>query len=237
VLPHRAPALFREDAQRRTLFGCVAVSIGLHAAVLLAFPGLRPIEHANEVKALTAAFASNLAHPVAPAAVPKQLQRLRRKANAEKAQPVLAGQESPVYENARKTDQTPSSPIQETAGAATEAASAPASSAGTNIAGGVDAGLLEKYRLALIDAAKRYKRYPIRAMERGWQGRVEVRLVVGSNGDIRGALIKRSSDYRLLDDQALDMVKKGAGREPVPSALHGREFTLDIPVIFELQAG
>jgi protein TonB len=74
-------------------------------------------------------------------------------------------------------------------------------------------------------------------MERGWQGRVEVRVVIGSNGDVTEALIKRSSNYRILDDQALDMVKKGTGREPIPPALRGREFTLDIPVIFELQAG
>jgi protein TonB len=74
-------------------------------------------------------------------------------------------------------------------------------------------------------------------MERGWQGRVEVRLVVGPNGEIRGALIKKSSSYRILDEQALDMVKKGTGREPIPAALRGREFTLDIPVVFELQAG
>jgi protein TonB len=107
----------------------------------------------------------------------------------------------------------------------------------TAAAAGFDPSLLEKYRLALIDAARRYKRYPIFALERGWQGRVEVRLVVGSNGDIRSALVKRSSSYQILDDQALDMVKRGTGREPIPSALRGREFTLDIPVIFELQAG
>jgi protein TonB len=136
-----------------------------------------------------------------------------------------------------RTDPAPSSPIQEAAGAASESASKPAPSAEPTMAGGVDASLVEKYRLALIDAARHYRRYPIHAMERGWQGRVEVRLVVGPNGEIRGALIKKSSSYRILDEQALDMVKKGTGREPIPAALRGREFTLDIPVIFELQAG
>ena len=134
-------------------------------------------------------------------------------------------------------DPLPLSPGPEAAVAVPEAASTPAPGAETAMAGGVDASLLENYRLALIDAASRYKRYPIHAMERGWQGRVEVRLVVESNGDVRSTLIRRSSNYRILDDQALDMVKKGIGREPVPSALHGRGFTLDIPVIFELQAG
>jgi protein TonB len=100
-----------------------------------------------------------------------------------------------------------------------------------------DPGLLERYRLALIDAAKRYRRYPVQAMERGWQGRVEIRMVIGANGTIRDALIKTSSNYQILDDQALDMVKRGKPLTPIPAALHGREFTVDVPVIFELQTG
>jgi protein TonB len=215
----------------------MAVSIALHAAVLAGFRGLRPVEHTKEVTVLTAALASKPAHPMAPAVMPKLLQRPRWKANPETAQPVLADPKLLAYENAPRTGPTPSSPIPEAASAAPEAASTPAPSPETAMAGGVDASLLEKYRLALIDAARRYKRYPTHAVERGWQGRVEIRLVVGSNGNISSALVKRSSNHQILDDQALDMVKKGTGREPIPSALRGREFTLDIPVIFELQTG
>jgi len=235
--PRGAPALFREDPQRRMLFACVAVSIALHAAVLLVLPGFRPVEHAKEAQVLTAALVSKPAHPVALRAMPKPLNRPQWNPNPEMALPVFADPEPPAHENARRADPTPSSPIPEAASASPDAASRPVPSAEKTMAEGVDAGLLEKYRLALIDAARRYKHYPTHAMERGWQGRVEVRLVVGSNGAVRSALINRSSNYRILDDQALDMVKKGTGREPIPSALQGREFTLDIPVIFELQTG
>lgn len=237
LLPHGAPAPFREDARRRMLFACMAVSIALHAVVLTGFRGLRTVEHTKEVKVLTAALASKPAHPMAPAVMPKLVQRPRWKANPETAQPVLAGPELPADGNARRTDSAPSLLVPEAVSASPETASTPAPSPETAMAGGVDAGLLEKYRLALIDAARRYKRYPTHAVERGWQGRVEIRLVVGSNGNISSALIKRSSNYQILDDQALDMVKKGTGREPIPWALRGREFTLDIPVIFELQTG
>ena len=237
LLSHGAPAAFREDAQRRMLFACLAVSIALHAAVLAGFRGLRPVEHTKEVKVLTAALASKPADPMAPAVMPKLLQRPRWKANPETAQPVLADPKLSAYENAPRTDPTPSLLVPEAASAAPETTSTPAPRPETAVAGGVDASLLEKYRLALIDAARRYKRYPTHAVERGWQGRVEIRLVVGSNGNISSALVKSSSNYRILDDQALDMVKKGTGREPIPSALRGREFTLDIPVIFELQTG
>ncbi len=100
-----------------------------------------------------------------------------------------------------------------------------------------DAGTLDQYRLALIDAARRYKRYPAQAMEKGWQGRVEIRLVIGANGVIQTVMVKTSSGYRILDDQAMDMVRRGKPLTQIPPALRGREFTVDIPVIFDLQTG
>jgi len=62
---------------------------------------------------------------------------------------------------------------------------------------GFDTGLLDAYRLALIDAARRYKRYPVQAMERGWQGRVEIRLVIGRRRNDQEAHVKTSSNYRI----------------------------------------
>ena len=85
-----------------------------------------------------------------------------------------------------------------------------------------------------MDAAKRYERYPVPALERGWQGRVEIRVVIGADGTIKNALIRISSRYQILDAQALDMVKKGKSMTPIPPALRGREFTVDVPVNFIL---
>jgi protein TonB len=116
-------------------------------------------------------------------------------------------------------------------------AAAPPGAGATRAGSDADAGTLEQYRLALIVAARRYKRYPAQAMDNGWQGRVEVRLVVGANGMIQNSLVKVSSGHEILDNQALDMVKKAKPLAPIPPALRGREFTVDIPVIFDLQAG
>ena len=246
MLHHGTPALFQEDVQRRALSACVGVSIALHVAVLFAFPGLRPNVSAGSSKPLTATFASTLVQPEAQVAVPKLLSRSRREVNLDTPQPILATSE-PAADAAQPAEPTTlPAPAPDTASAAPsagdathmpEAPATPGPAAEKYSAEAAETALLEKYRLALIDAVKRYRRYPIHAMEKGWQGRVEIRLVVGSNGAIKSALVKRSSNYQILDDQALDMVKKGTGPEPIPSALRGREFTLDIPVIFELQAG
>ena len=96
---------------------------------------------------------------------------------------------------------------------------------------------MERYRLAVIGAANKYKRYPAQAMEKGWQGRVEIRLVIGNNGMTQSLVVKSSSGFRILDDQALDMVKKAKPLAPIPASLRGRQFTVDIPVIFDLQTG
>jgi protein TonB len=112
------------------------------------------------------------------------------------------------------------------AGATTEATAKAGSEA--------DAGTREQYRLALIMATRRYKRYPAVAMEKGWQGRVEVHMVIGANGMIASASIKTSSGHEILDNQAMDMLKKGKTTVQIPASLRGREFSVDVPVIFNL---
>ena len=244
---HGTSAPFHEDAQHRVLSACVGVSIALHVAVLFVFPGLRPTANAGSSKALAATFASTLVQPDAQVAVSKPLPPPRREVNFESPPRAPATSEPAAPEVTQRAEPTSlPAPVPDIASAvpqaggtslAPEALATPVQPTEKYLAEAADAGLLEKYRLALIDAVKRYKRYPIHAMERGWQGRVEIRVMVGSNGTIKSALIRRSSNYQILDDQALEMVKKGTGREPIPSVLRGREFTLDIPVIFELQAG
>ena len=110
----------------------------------------------------------------------------------------------------------------------------PAAEAKTKTGTEADAGTLEQYRLALIVAMRRYKRYPAIAMEKGWQGRVEVHMVIGANGMVASASIKSSSGHEILDNQALDMIEKGKTAVPIPVSLRGREFSIDVPVIFKL---
>lgn len=100
-----------------------------------------------------------------------------------------------------------------------------------------EVGSLDQYRLAVIGAAKKYKRYPAQALEKGWQGRVEIRMIIGANGMIQAVNVKTSSGFEILDNQAVDMVKKAKPLAPIPAALRGKEFTVDIPVIFDLQTG
>ena len=59
-----------------------------------------------------------------------------------------------------------------------------------------------------MSAARRYKRYPRIAMDNNWEGKVEVRMVVGANGMISSITIRSGTGHEVLDQQALDMIRK-----------------------------
>lgn len=101
----------------------------------------------------------------------------------------------------------------------------------------VDPGSLGQYRLALIGTARRHKLYPDTARERGWEGRVAVELVIAADGTLTDASVKQSSGHGVLDREALEMLRRAARLTPVPPSLQGREFRLDVPVLFELKNG
>ncbi|HET7201044.1 MAG TPA: energy transducer TonB [Burkholderiales bacterium] len=229
----------RDDKQERTLYLCFGFSIALHTFVMLAFPGLQAGNSREESRVLTAMFESRTEPAESRAPVP-----VRNKVRERREIPVALEQtQSPAPTAALRVEERVPDPAPPSAQPFASAEAPRVSEPDSTVAARPpaelsDAGLLEAYRLALIDAAKRYKRYPVQAMERGWEGRVEIRVVVDANGAIKNALVKTSSRYQILDAQALDMVKRAFNAlTQVRPAPRGREFTVDVPVIFELQTG
>jgi protein TonB len=219
----------------RTLYTCLGASIALHALAMVTFPAARPAFRPDEAKSLTALFA----FPSEPAATALAPVRPRERRAPEAPAPLPKFLEPAPVAVPRAVEPVPA-PASSAESPAVASAPAPVASAAplAQATDPIDPSLFDAYRLALINAAKRYKRYPVQAMERGWEGRVEIRVVVDANGAIKSALIKTSSRYQVLDDQALDMVRRAfnalAQEQPAP---RGREFTVDVPVVFELQTG
>lgn len=98
-----------------------------------------------------------------------------------------------------------------------------------------DAGSLAQYRLQVISAARKYKRYPRAAMDNNWEGDVVVRMVIGANGMISALSVKSSSGHPVLDQQALEMFKRAKPLVQIPPALRGREFTIELRAIYSLK--
>ena len=240
------------------MFWCVLASIALHALVLLGLSWVgAPAPPAKALLVLTARLALFAVAPLAPvqppppklappllpepasaprpaltkpAATPAPAPQKATPAEAVKApQPESA----PAANNAAALPAPIAAPVQ-TRPAPQASAGIPATEAAAKSGNEADKGTLEQYRLALIVATRRYKRYPAIALEKGWQGKVEVHMVIGANGMVASASIKIGSGHEILDDQALDMLKKGKTTVPIPAGLRGREFSIDVPVIFNL---
>ena len=97
-----------------------------------------------------------------------------------------------------------------------------------------DATTVAQYRVQLIGAAKRFKRYPEAARENNWAGNVVVGVAVGVDG-IAQTSVRRSSGRPVLDQQALEMFEQATRAVPVPPALRGREFSLEVRAIYGLE--
>lgn len=72
--------------------------------------------------------------------------------------------------------------------------------------------------------------YPLQARRMGWGGRVTVSFVVSEDGSARNIAVRESSGYQILDNCAMDTVRKVA---PFPKPPAPAEIT--IPVQFRLR--
>lgn len=250
--------LIQSFAGQRALFRCVLASIALHALVLLGLSWRgAPAPPAKALLVLTARLAPFAAAPRAPVEPPppkpapppppERASAPRPALTKPAATPAMVPQKEAPAE-AVKAPQPEPAPAASSAAAssapvdaAVQTRPAPQASDGTppteaaaKSGDEADAGTLEQYRIALIVAATSYKHYPAIAKEKGWQGRVDVHMVIGANGMIASASIKTSSGHDILDNEALDMLKKGKTTVPIPASLRGREFSFDVPVKFGL---
>lgn len=112
----------------------------------------------------------------------------------------------------------------------------PGAAAASALAGeAVSADDLRQYRMALAIAARRFKRYPPLARERGWQGRVEIAVRISAWQRVPQLALSQSSGHAALDEQALAMIEQAALSTLVPERLQGRDFQVLLPIEFSLE--
>jgi protein TonB len=228
----------------------IAVSIAAHALILLAAPWW--LDPSRKRLSAPPIVAHLLPVPPAPAPVPVVKPRTEPKVEREprpvrnappipSAQPVptlppvIAApvlQAPPALEAPRALEPV-SPPVVASVPSARPEAPAPAKA---RIAGDAfDPLTLGQYRIAIITAAKRYKKYPRLALDNNWEGQAEIRMVIGSDGTIASISIKTGSGFEVLDQQALEMIRKAKPLAPIPAQLRGKGFTVDVPVVFSLR--
>jgi protein TonB len=71
-------------------------------------------------------------------------------------------------------------------------------------------------------------------MDNNWEGDVVVRMVIGADGLLASVSVKTGSGHEVLDSQALEMFKRAKPLVPIPSALRGKEVSLELRAIYNL---
>jgi len=102
-------------------------------------------------------------------------------------------------------------------------------------ASGPDPGTVARFRLELMDLARRYKKYPRIAQDNNWEGRVELRIAIGEDGAIASIIVKKGAGRAVLDDEAQAMIRAAKSKATIPPGLRGKAFALEIPVDFFLK--
>lgn len=77
-------------------------------------------------------------------------------------------------------------------------------------------------------------RYPSRALDRSQAGNVRVAVVVDRNGNLIGSNIIESSQYELLNKEALEAIKRSSPFPALPESITGTRFEFTVPMRWAL---
>jgi len=243
------------DNRNRAFHYAVLASLALHALLLFAFPDF--VDSARRVASLPPQIIARLMAPEPAPSPVVPVEPVRREAPppkktakpappeaspeapreappVPKPAPVLSTpQPAPVPAPPVQAATPPAPPTAPVAALEPQPASAPQASSQPP-AQAPESLSRDQYRLQLIDEARRHKRYPPLARENNWQGDVRVGVAIAANGR-PSVTLRGSSGYEVLDRQALEMFTQAARAVPIPPALRGKEFALEVRAVYGLE--
>ncbi len=226
------------DRGPRPLALALLASLALHALLLALLPMLRaaqpskfvpPPLTAHLVKPTPPPAPPRTETPPPPVPLPRAAAKPPRPAPAPEAPlaPILAV--APAQQAVEAAPAVPVAPPAATPPLTARVEPAPAA------ASGPDPASVARFRLELMELARRYKRYPRIAQDNNWEGRVELRIAYAETGAMSSVTVKKSAGRAVLDEEAQAMIRSAQAQVAVPPALRGRSFTLEIPVEFSLR--
>ena len=92
-----------------------------------------------------------------------------------------------------------------------------------------------RYQNIVRQMIEEKKEYPYWAKIRGIEGRVHLKFVILSNGEVQNIEIVRSSGSSILDKEAISTIKRASPFPPIPKELELSLIQMEIPIIFALQ--
>jgi periplasmic protein TonB len=95
--------------------------------------------------------------------------------------------------------------------------------------------LSRDYRSTLLRLIERNKYYPLRARRRAMEGKALVRFTVQRNGQIRNVSLSRSSRKPLLDQAAVQTIKRMGKAPPLPKGLKRSSWRFVVPISYNMR--
>jgi len=93
---------------------------------------------------------------------------------------------------------------------------------------------IESYKVKINKTISKQMQYPRLAQMRGWEGEVILNLKIDGQGTLRESSIKQSSGFKILDEEAIAMVKRASPFRKSLKELESIIFNIDVPITFTL---
>jgi protein TonB len=93
----------------------------------------------------------------------------------------------------------------------------------------------DSYTNQLTRAIAKQKKYPKIAQMRQWQGEVLLNIEIDPQANLVKADILEESRYKILNNEAIDMVKRASPFPQPPEELRLKNFTVLVPISFKLE--
>lgn len=94
-------------------------------------------------------------------------------------------------------------------------------------------GATSNYKGKVVAKLRRAKRYPRQAQRRRLTGTARVAFTISRTGSVSGIRLTRSSGHALLDEAALDMVRRASPMPKFPGDITAAQMRLQVPVRFD----
>jgi len=94
---------------------------------------------------------------------------------------------------------------------------------------------IESYSAKLAKSIARQKRYPRIAQMRGQQGEIIINLKIDGQGNLIKAKIIQRSEFKILNTEGMNMVKRASPFPKPPKELESKIFNVIVPISFKLQ--
>lgn len=207
----------------------VFFSICIHAALLVflavtTISGAAQNEKEPELPMTLSLFNFVEEKPPAPAAAPKQ------PAKPPQPQPVA---DETVAENFIAAEELPEAAVSDAVDEGAEnaaAGNAPVSSAALESGSKQTGEYVQKNYRYIQRRIQDCLTYPAQARRAGIQGTAEIIFTIGQDGSVSGLAVRRSSGEAMLDEAALEAVRKAAPFSPPPAPAR-----IAIPVAFNIR--